>query len=406
MDNWFQSKWFVRAVALVMAVSLYFVVYTEEEPTSRDVDFFGNTDETEIMEDVPVNVRIDTEKFVVSGVPETVSVTVEGSNSVVKRIIKQRNFDIYVDLTKLGEGEHTVEIKYENIPEELDVFIEPKTIDVIIEERSTRNFKVNVDFINQDQLPVGYELGEYSVEPEEVAITSSKSVVDKISLVKVFVNVAGLEESIKNREVPIKVYDSQGNELRVRIEPESVLVSADVSNPSKVVPVMVKTKGKLPDGYTLTSMKANVEEVEIFGTTKKLSEINEVVAELDLSEVKKSDTVRTKLNLPEGVVAPELEQIEVSIELEQEKVIKEVPVNVLHLEEGQTIEFNQPKEEKINISIEGNESAIREITKEDLRVLIDLEGLDEGEHRVPIEVEGPEKVTIKPEYDDITVEIK
>src|SRR5699024_2564618 len=101
-------------------------------------------------------------------------------------------------------------------------------------------------------------------------------------------------------------------------------------------------------------------------------------------------------------VAPELEQIEVSIELEQEKVIKEVPVNVLHLEEGQTIEFNQPKEEKINISIEGNESAIREITKEDLRVLIDLEGLDEGEHRVPIEVEGPEKVTIKPEYDDIT----
>ncbi|WP_407058525.1 CdaR family protein [Paracerasibacillus soli] len=77
---------------------------------------------------------------------------------------------------------------------------------------------MSADFLNKDQLPDGYELGEYKVEPQKVKITSSKSVIEKISLVKVFVNVAGLTESINNREVPVKVYDSQGNELRVRIE--------------------------------------------------------------------------------------------------------------------------------------------------------------------------------------------
>ncbi|HEY4600561.1 MAG TPA: CdaR family protein [Cerasibacillus sp.] len=405
MDNWFQSKWFVRAIALVLAVSLYFVVYTEDDKERKDIDFFGNTSETQTMEDVPVSVRINADKYVVSGIPEAVTVTVEGTNSAVTRVVKQRNFDIYVDLTKLGEGEHTVEVQYERISEDVAVFIEPKTIDIVIEERSTRKFPITVDFINQHQLPEGFEVGDYQVEPKEVMITSSKGVIDKVSIVKVFVNVAGVEEPIKNREVPIKVYDSQGNELRVRMEPENALVSAEINNPSKVVPVTLETTGKLPEGFELTSMTSDVEEVEIFGTSHVLAGIDEVKANINLSKVNKTDQVQATLDLPKGVYAPEQEQIDVLIELEQTKLFKAVPIQVRHLENDRTIKFKQPEGKKVNVTITGNEADVRNVKVDDLRISVDVEGLVGGTHQVKPIIEGPDQLAIKPELDNFTIEI-
>src|SRR5699024_7409381 len=159
-----------------------------------------------------------------------------------------------VDLQGLGEGEHEVKLQYENISDDLKVYIEPKTVDVVIEKRSNEEFKVNVDLINEDKLPDGYEIEDVDVNPETVQIQSSESVVDQIAIVKVYVDVDGLTDPIKNREVPVNVYDSQGNELNVSLDPENVEVSAEVNNPSKKVPLSVETTGELPDGYSLDSI--------------------------------------------------------------------------------------------------------------------------------------------------------
>ena len=81
---------------------------------------------------------------------------------------------------------------------------------------------------------------------------------------KVFVDVADLTQSITNREVPISVYDIQGNVLNVRVEPQSVNVSVLVEKPGKTVPLNVKTTGELPEGLTIDEITAP-EEIEIFG---------------------------------------------------------------------------------------------------------------------------------------------
>src|SRR5699024_12187127 len=87
-----------------------------------------------------------------------------------------RNFEVFVDLRENDEGKHTVDIEYAKIPSELSVYIEPKTVEVEIEERASEEFAVDVDFINIDQLPEGYELGDPEIKPENVRITSSRSV--------------------------------------------------------------------------------------------------------------------------------------------------------------------------------------------------------------------------------------
>src|SRR5690625_3813218 len=284
MDNLFQSKWFVGIISLVFAVSLFLYVDYESNPGKQESSILpGTSQEVHTLEDVPLEVRMDTEQYVVSGVPEYINVSLEGRTTVLTRLIKQNNFKFYVDLTDYDEGEHFVEIEYENIPDDLTVYIEPKTIEVVIERRATKEFAVDIDFVNMDKLPIGYELGEPEITPGTVTIVSSESVLEKIAMVKVYVDVTDLKESIRNREVPVSVSDIQGNDLNVRVEPAGGTISVPVERPSKKVPLNITTSGELPDGYQIKSM-TTVDEVDIFGRTDILSEIDEVFTEeIDLS---------------------------------------------------------------------------------------------------------------------------
>lgn len=290
MDKWFNSKWFVRAVSLALAILLYVFVYFEVNTIQSDSRIpSGSNNAIQTLNDVPVDIRIDGDQFVVSGVPEYVSVRLEGPNSVLIPTVRQRNFDVFVNLNGLEEGDHTVELQSAKVPDDLSIYIEPKTIPITIEERATEEFPVLIDYINLDQLPEGYELGEAEVNPETIMITTSKSVIEQIAMVKVFVDVAGLTEPINSREVPVNVYDAQGNGLNVRVNPERVVVSVNVDNPSKTVSVKVDTIGDLPEGYELTSITAIPDEVEVFAVSDVLNTIDELLTEsIDLATITQS----------------------------------------------------------------------------------------------------------------------
>lgn len=316
MDSWFQSKWFIRVLSLIFAISLYAFV-TVETDTAQDESriFPGSTTELQVLDEVPVDIRIDSEKYVVSGIPEHVTVSLEGKTNLLTPIVMQRNFNIYVDLSELQAGEHTVNLEYDNMPNDVSVYIEPAAVDIVIEERAMKEAEVEVDLVNSAHFPVGYELGEMTVSPETVNLTSSSAIIDQVAMVKVFLDVGGLTEPVKNRVLPVNVYDSQGNDLNVKLEPETVSVSVEVDRPSKSVKVKLPTKGKLPNDLELKSIKPVDEEIEIFGTRDALEEIEEVLTEvIDLSKIESPGKINVKLDLPSTVVADE-EEIEVDIKL-------------------------------------------------------------------------------------------
>lgn len=405
MDNWFKSKWFVRVVSLIFAVSLYVFVSIEVDSSNDDSRILpGASSETQTLEDVPLEIRIDSEKYVVSGVPEYVTVTLEGPTHVLTPIARQQSFSVFIDLEELDEGEHTVEVEYTNVPDDLSVYIEPKTVDITIEERASEEFPINIDIINEDKLPVGYELGEPQLNPETVTITSSRQIIDQIAMVKVFVDVSGLTESINNRELPINIYDSQGNELNVRIEPENTVLSMEVNNPSKVVPLNVPTRNKLPEGYELVSLEPTIDEVQVFATTEVLAELETVSTEpVDLSEITETGTIQVPLDLP-GNVASNTEEIEISVELEQTKELEDIAIQVEGMEED-NYTFITPQTAMMNVIAVGNDMYVNGLESNDIEISINLDGLLEGEHHIPVSVTGPEYVTIETEYEEVILEV-
>lgn len=401
MDNWFKSKWFVRILSLAFAVTLYAFVNVSETPNS-DSTFSGSTTSTETLEQIPVDIRIDRDSYVVSDVPEEVDVTLQGNRGSMTPYILQRNFDVYVDLEGLEEGTHVVELQH-NIAGDVEVFIEPKTAEVTIEERASQEFTVTADLINQDLMADGYEVVDYSVDPETITITSSASVIESIGSVRAYVNMEGVDESINNRELPISVYDIQGNELNVGLDPESVQVSVEVDNPSKSVPLSVETIGELEEDLELDSISPNEEEVEIYSQSDVLEDISEVTTEpLDLSEIEESGTVEVPLDLPENVQAPETEEVEVTVEVEGTNVIENVALEEEGLANGLEASYADPA---LEVEVTGDASVVNGLTADDINAVLDLSDLESGEHEVPIDIEAPEDVTATGNVEEVTVEI-
>ncbi|HLS09587.1 CdaR family protein [Lentibacillus sp.] len=407
MDNWFKSRWFVRAISLAFAIALYVFVQVEMDEYQNESRLLPNSGaDVQTVEDVPVNIRIDDESYVVSGVPEVATVTLEGTRGTLTATAQQRNFDIYVDLEGLEAGTHTVDLQHTGIPEELKVYIEPKTIEVTIEERASEEFDVAVDFINVDQLPDGYEIGESQTDPGQVTITSSKEVIEQIAIVKVFVDVSETTEPIDSREVPVNVYDASGNELNVRVEPENVNASVDINNPSKNVPVNVETTGELPEGYSLSSMSSNTEEVEVFATNEVLQNLEQVSTEtIDLADITESGTVEVGLALPDGAIVPDTDTIEVTVELEQTRTFEAVPIDVENLGAEQDVSFVQPEDQAMDLTVAGNQEDVSELAADDFTIFINAEGLEDGAHEVPVTIEGPDGIDVNGEFDQVTVEI-
>ncbi|MCZ0703821.1 YbbR domain-containing protein [Natronobacillus azotifigens] len=413
MNDWLNKPWVIRGISLVLAI-LTFALITFDNQESRTADvgfdsFFSSSQETETLEDIPVNIQIDEDSYVVSGVPETVSVTLQGTVSVVQSTATQRNFDVFVDLEGLEPGSHRVPLEYEGISNRLSVYIEPSEIDVVIEERATAEYEVLVDYTNETRLELGYELIDATVSPTTVEITSSRSMIDRIAIVKAFVDVDGIGESMEIRDVPVRVYDSEGNQLNVRVTPQTVDVGVNVANPSKTVPVTIETTGELPDDLRLLSMDLETEEVEIFASEADLDEITEIRTEpINLSEINEDSTIEIGLDLPDAVrlVSEEVITVNVSVEELTDQSFEELPISIENLGGDLTYTFINPEDGELTVTITGYPSDLAEIGASDFQLSVDLAELEDGEHQVPVEVSGPNNIEYTLEMDNVIVQIE
>lgn len=406
MDKLFQSTWFIRIISLALAITLYIFVTVESEVSQNNSRIpSGTTNEIHVIDEVPLDIKIDSERYVVSGVPEHVKVTLEGRMSVILPIARQLNFNVFVDLRELTEGEHTVEVEYENLPESVTAYIEPKTIDVVIEKRTAKEFTVDVDLVNEDKLPLGYEIGEPEVNPQTVTIISSQAIIDQIAMVKVFIDVTDLKESIHNRELPISVYDIQGNALKILVEPASVMVSLPVERPSKTVPLKLQTSGELAEDLEIESIELANEDIEIFGKRAILNEISELNTKpLDLAKIDKSGKYEVEIDFPEGVIANNT-TVEVEVKLLKTRTFEDVSIDV-EANSNLSVTIENPNDGKVNVQASGSDELIEQLKKADIRAFVRVNRSTEGREEVDLSLEGPDDVTLEASIKKITVSIE
>ena len=403
----------MRIIALVLAIALFISVKSELESdntnaTGKDFD---------VIRDIPLEVYYDDDNLVVTGPPKTVNVNIEGPRQLVLSAKVMKDFKIFVDLRELTIGTHRVPIATENFPEKLNVRTDPVYVDVVIEERISREFSVETD-MNESLLAENYVVKSYEVKPQKVTVTGAKSVINSIGYVKATISGdQGINKSF-DQETTVKVLDLDLNKLDVVVEPNSVQVSVKVEEYSKEVPVALVKQGKPKEGVTLNGLTTKTETIRLYGPKSVLDKIEQLNVDVDISKIEKSGSFDMKLAVPEGVTklskeaieitgdvtiasdpeAEEAEETEETAEQEEtvsvitEKSFVQVAITVRGLPEKLVSIFGKPADGTVSVVAKGPAEAIEKVQLNNFSVYVEATNSEVGESVLPILIEGSSEI--------------
>ncbi|WP_416145583.1 YbbR-like domain-containing protein [Planococcus koreensis] len=262
----------------------------------------------------------------VSGLPETVDLTISGPTSVVQTTRQLKDFTLFVDLRDLEMGEHRISIQTENLSEQLRVQMDPAFVEINIEERVSQEFRIDPE-LNERLLAEGFVLESMVADPNSVTVTGPKSVIDSISFVKATITgEPGINESFET-EARVRVLANDLTKLEnVTIEPEAVQVAVGIEEYSKEVPVALSQSGEPPAGIIINSLEPSVENVRIYGPKNIVDEIAELPVEVNVADITAANTeLDIDLPLPNGITSldPEKITVEADITVENELELPE-----------------------------------------------------------------------------------
>ncbi|MBT2693540.1 CdaR family protein [Bacillus sp. ISL-55] len=395
MDKWMDNPWFIKVVALVLAVLLFGSVPKNDPDKPGDV-YVPSDEKVETVENVPVKRVYDTDTLVVSGVPETVTVTLQGPKNLVQQAKTLRNFEVFVDLTEAELGNQRVPITIKDVSDRLTVTIEPGYANVSIQEKVTKEFKVEAEF-SGNIVEEGYIAEKPAVKPNKVQITGAKDVVDKITFVKATVNSSGKISETITREASVLALDKDMNKLNVVVEPQVVEVTIPIKSSSKKVPIDIVRKGTPPSGVTIDSITLETKEAEIIADPGVLEEFDNVRVEVDVSKIDENTEITLPVIIGEGIVkvSPETVKVTVKVTKASEKSISNVPIEIDGMDEGFEVNFLDPANGQTNLTVSGPSDIVSALSSDDFKILIDVSELDEGNHEVDMKVTAPQNITWK-----------
>ena len=404
MDKLMDNPWFIKILAILLAILLYSAVPNSGSKSNEINVPGGNT--SEILADIPVKAYYDVENLVVTGVPETVEVTIEGPIPHVQSAKALKNFEVFVDITNAKIGNQKVKLEVSGLSDKLKATIKPDTVTVAIQEKVTTEFTVEAEFDN-DLIKDGYSAGQPAVKPNKVKITGAKDVIDKITYVKAVLDGRNLLDSTVTKEAQVQVLDKELNKLDVIVEPETVEVTIPVKSNTKTVPINIIEKGTPQEGVTIESISLDVEEAVISADEDVLKETDNVRVEVDVSNITESTTLTLPVIISNGItkVTPETVKVTVVVNSEEEKTVSDIPINVEGLSEQYEAVINDPSNRVINLLVFGSGSVVNGLGSNNFTIFIDVTGLTEGEHNVPIQVNGPPNVNWKPDKSSANITI-
>lgn len=307
-----ESKLGISIVTLLLALLLFLNVNNIlDDLFSEDEEMFS-----EVVENVPVNVKYDKDSFYVMGAPEHVSVELFGSLANVRRVQTTREFNVVLDLRNREAGDYEEYFRVENLPSNVTAEVLPQTVSISMQELVSRTYEVHAE-VSESRIPLSHSLDAVVTEPQTVVVRGGESEMNRIQYVRATIADTSRLTSSQVEEAEVNVFDYQFNRLDVSVEPSTVSVQIDVSERSKEVPLEYSIVGDVPEGYTIENVELNTEVLTIFGSENSLNMHSNYVVEVDVTDLTESTTKEIEITLPEELIKTEPATITATIEIEE-----------------------------------------------------------------------------------------
>lgn len=300
------ESWFVRhnigyrLLALLLALLLWYFVTGQRNPV------------VERTFTKQVEARYIPQGMVLTSVLPEVRVTVSGWRNTLQTI-SEDDLEAYVDLSGMGEGISSAQVRVK-APAELHVVrVEPERIRVSLDYWEEKSVPVSLSLAGEPA--PGFVLSSPEITPKQVVIRGPSRVIRGIQDVHASLNVDGARKDIRQR---VRVRVEQKNIPLLEIRPEIVEVFVPVVSqwPTKAVPVVVDLEGDPKPGFAVKGVAAEPAEVEVTGAPQAIAAISQLSTKpIDISGADGRIVREAEIAFPSGVYPVREEKVRVIVDI-------------------------------------------------------------------------------------------
>lgn len=298
-----------------------------------------------------------------------------------------------------------------------NIEVSPQNLSLHLEDKDTQEFVVNVT-TNNTKPDRGYEIGSLTSNPEKIKITGPTSLINKIDKVNASIDVDGATEDITT-EKDVKIIDKNGEEFTDSdmsyLNVSRVYVTAKLWKVQADVKIKAGYSGSPKSGYQVESVSTTPNVVSVAGSEEGLATLKEqnntitipdYVADISDRDSDFEEKINISDYLPDGLklTSDSSEDMFVRVNvLPIGSSVCEVPTKnivVNHAPDGMQVSFDTAN---IEVRVQKTESSLDDLTEDQIKASIDLSGVKEGSHEVPVSIEIPDGYEL---VDDVTTGVE
>ncbi|HKY79501.1 MAG TPA: CdaR family protein [Anaerolineales bacterium] len=330
---------------------------------------------------------LDPDLVLIGTLPDQVLLRLSAPLSLWDRLTSRAGtVDVFIDLTGLGPGEHSVPVQIES---ELRPFrvvqVIPSEVDLALETLAVAEIEITPQVEGMPAL--GFELDKVSLNPGVCTVSGPETLMAQVAQVVARLDVSDARETVSTTAT-LQAVDQAGNVLSgLRIEPAQAEIEQTIVQAGgyRDVAVKVETVGQPSPGFRVTSISVNPPIVTLFSTdTLIVANLPGYVSTLplDLSGAEEDLVTRLSLSLPQGViVVGEQQSVEVVIGIApiETSILFNVEVEMIGLESGLEAELSP---QNVSVILSGPLSTLQSLVGDDIHLFVDLVGLQPGTYLI------------------------
>jgi YbbR domain-containing protein len=370
--------------ALALAVTVWIVAVTAADPT----------EDRQYPKVIPIEiVGQDLALVITSDLPNSETITLNAPQSVWDALLSQQSpVRAIVDISGLGAGTHIVDVQVQVTERPVQVVnYVPRTVSITLENLMSRKLPVNL--VTQGDPAVGFQAGIPKMDFEESTITGPASQVNRVAEIRAILNINQAYESI-SRTLNLVALDANENAIQeVTLSPDRITVEQEINQRYgyRNVIVSVQVEGQVANGYRMTNISVFPLAVTVFSADPQI--VNDLpgyvqTVPLDLSGLNDDVDISLPLDLPEGVsVVGDRTTVLVRVSVaavQSSLTVANIPVEVIGLPSNLKAVLAP---ETVTIILSGPLPILDQVTKDKIRVVLDLTNYEIGTYQLKPVVE-------------------
>ncbi len=383
MLRWILNNYRTFLWAFALAVAVWVSSVTSADP-----------DQTRAL-DKPVPIQIigqPTDLIFSKPIAKEVSVVLRAPSSIWALLDENPNLvRATLDISGLAAGEHTLDLQIQADARPIQIVsVSPKSLTFSLESLISKTIKI--DLRMSGEAAVGYQIGAANLDPLEVVLSGAQSQVEKVSRVRASIDLNRTRENL-DQIVKLEALDERGQIVSgITLSPDTIHITLPVSQRGgyRDVAVKVVTSGRVASGYRLTDISVSPPVVTIYSPNPELVNSLPGVLEtlpLDLQNAQDDIVTRLELDLPQGVsiIGEQMVFVQAGVSpIESSVTLTSEGISIIGLDGSLDVQISPSN---VDIILSGPLPVLETLTRQSVRVTVDLTGMTEGKYQLTPKVE-------------------